>query len=71
VRQQAGILAFMDTFRVLAMVFVGLMPFMLLMRGTRRERERQGGLIGPAQRAPKPRACPTAKASRAGPGMLI
>jgi len=36
VQQQAGILAFMDTFWVLAMVFVGLMPFMLLMRGTGR-----------------------------------
>jgi DHA2 family multidrug resistance protein len=36
VQQQAGILAFMDCFWVLTLVFVGLIPFMLLMRGTGR-----------------------------------
>ena len=36
VQQQAAALSFVETFRVLAWVFVGLIPFMFLMRGVRR-----------------------------------
>jgi len=36
VQQQAAALAFVDTFWVLALIFVGLIPFMFLMRGVRR-----------------------------------
>ena len=36
VQQQAAVLSFMDCFWVLTLVFVGLIPFMLLMRGTGR-----------------------------------
>jgi DHA2 family multidrug resistance protein len=35
VQQQAAVLAFMDSFRMLALIFVGLIPFMFLMRATR------------------------------------
>jgi DHA2 family multidrug resistance protein len=34
VQQQAAVLSFMDSFWVLALIFVGLVPFMFLMRGT-------------------------------------
>ena len=36
VQQQSAALAFVDTFWVLALIFVGLIPFMFLMRGVRR-----------------------------------
>jgi len=36
VQQQSAALAFLDTFRVQAWVFVGLIPFMFLMRGVRK-----------------------------------
>ena len=36
VQQQSAALAFVDTFRVLSVIFVGLIPFMFLMRGVKR-----------------------------------
>jgi hypothetical protein len=43
VEKQAAILTFNDTFRLLAVIFLVIMPFALLMRRPRTSRRRPGG----------------------------